>query len=230
MPIKAVLFDLGNTLYRYDGETEAEVFHRVLLSLGITKTVDEVKNTRLKAMQEAKKRGLISLYGKIRNDEFWYRWFSLILEHMDIYDDKISKVVCSRWFDYLDCSLFPEVKSVLLRLKQMGLKVGLLTNASEEEISIILGKANLDLNIFDIIVGTDTVIKVKPDPNFFRFVLKKLKVKPEEAIYVGDELEADYKGAKNVGMHALLIDRTEKHKQGDLKTIRNLKEILSHID
>ena len=75
MTIKAVLFDLGNTLYRYDGETEAEVFHRVLLSLGITKTVDEVKNTRLKAMQEAKKRGLISLYGKIRNDEFWYRWF-----------------------------------------------------------------------------------------------------------------------------------------------------------
>jgi putative hydrolase of the HAD superfamily len=149
---------------------------------------------------------------------------------MDIYDDEVAKLVCSRWFDYLDCSLFPEVKGVLLRLKQMGLKVGLLTNASEEEISIILGKANLNLNIFDIIAGTDTLMKVKPDPNFFRYVLNKLKVKPEEAIYVGDELEADYKGAENVGMHALLIDRKEKHQQSDLKTIKNLKEILSHID
>ncbi|MGD8565255.1 MAG: hypothetical protein PVF96_02790 [Candidatus Bathyarchaeota archaeon] len=78
MTIKAVVFDLGNTLYRYDGETEAEVFQKVLFSLGIAKTVDEVKNTRLKAMQEARNLGLFSLYGKIRNDEFWYRWFSLI--------------------------------------------------------------------------------------------------------------------------------------------------------
>jgi putative hydrolase of the HAD superfamily len=149
---------------------------------------------------------------------------------MNILDDEIAKLVCSRWFDYLDCSLFPEVKDVLLRLKQMKLKVGLLTNASEEEISIILGKANLDLNIFDIIVGTDTVMKVKPDPDFFIYTLNKLKVKPEEAMYVGDEIEADYKGAKNVGMHALLIDRTEKHKQSGLGIIKNLNEIFSYID
>jgi FMN phosphatase YigB (HAD superfamily) len=42
--------------------------------------------------------------------------------------------------------------------------------------------------------------------------------------------KADYEGAKKVGMYALLIDRTEKQKQGDLRTITNLKEILSQID
>jgi putative hydrolase of the HAD superfamily len=56
-----------------------------------------------------------------------------------------------------------------------------------------------------------------------------LKVKPEETMYVGDELEVDYKGAKNVGMRALLIDRTEKQKQNNLRTIKNLKEVLSQI-
>ena len=54
-------------------------------------------------------------------------------------------------------------------------------------------------------------------------------MKPEEAMFVGDNVEADYKGAENAGIHALLIDRTEK-KQSGLKTIKNLKEILSQIN
>ena len=49
-------------------------------------------------------------------------------------------------------------------------------------------------------------------------------------MFVGDNVEADYKGAKNLGMYALLIDRTEKHMQSDLRTIKNLKEVLSQID
>ena len=49
-------------------------------------------------------------------------------------------------------------------------------------------------------------------------------------MFVGDEIEADYKGAENAGLHALLLDRTEKQKQSDLRTIKNLKELLSQID
>ena len=115
-----------------------------------------------------------------------------------------------------------------MRLKQIGLKIGLLTDAYEKEISIILGKADLDMDIFDIVVGTDTVMKVKPDPDFFRYALNKLEVQPEEAVFVGDSVDADYKGAENVGIHALLIDRTEK-KHDELRTIKSLKEILSKI-
>ena len=126
----------------------------------------------------------------------------------------------------MDCALFPEVKDVLLRLKQMGLKIGLVTNAYEEEISIILGKANLEKDIFDIIVGTDTVKTVKPDPDIFRYALKKLKVKPEETLFVGDSIVDDYKGAENVGMNAVLLERTEsKTKSCGLKTITSLEEI-----
>jgi FMN phosphatase YigB (HAD superfamily) len=54
-------------------------------------------------------------------------------------------------------------------------------------------------------------------------------VKPEETIFVGDNVEADYKGAENAGIHALLIDRTEK-KQAVLREIKTLKEILSQIN
>lgn len=223
---------MGNTLVKYDVETEAEVFRRVLFSLGISKSVDEIKMAIMNTKQETKDLDLFSLFGKIRSEEYWHMWDSLVLKHLNIFNDEIAKLVQTMWFDHLECSLFHEVKRVLLRLKQMGLKIGLITTAYEEEIAIILGKANLEINIFDIIVGADTIKKVKPDPDVFRYALKKLKVKPEESLFVGDLIDADYKGAEKVSIHAALIQRTENktNETYGLRTITNLKEIFKYID
>jgi HAD superfamily hydrolase (TIGR01549 family) len=116
-----------------------------------------------------------------------------------------------------------------LELKRKGLKVGLISNGYEEEIDLVLEKADLEKATFDIIVGVDTIEEVKPNPDIFEHAISKLDVKPEETIFVGDNVEADYNGAENVGIHALLINRTEKQ-QSDLRTIKNLKEILSQIN
>jgi len=226
------LFDMGNTLIKYDVETEAEVFRRVLFSLGISKSVIEIKMAIMNAKQEAKDLDLLSLFGKMRCEEYWYRWDSLVLKHLNIDNDEIAKLVQTRWFDHLECSLFPEVKRVLLRLKQMGLKIGLVTTAYEEEIPLILGKANLEIDMFDIIVGADTVKKVKPDPDVFRYALKKLKVRPKESLFIGDLIDADYEGAEKVGIRAFLIKRKEAEgkKEIGLRTITNLKEIFRYIE
>lgn len=82
---------------------------------------------------------------------------------------------------------------------------------------------------FDSIVGVDAIGKMKPHPDVFKYTFHKLNVQPEEAVFIGDSVEVDYKGAENVGIHALLIDRTEKTQSG-LRTISNLREILSRID
>lgn len=75
----------------------------------------------------------------------------------------------------------------------------------------------------------DTAQCKKPHPDTFKYALRKLNVRPEEAVFVGEDVEADCKGAENIGMYALLIDRTGKQ-QSDLRTIENLKEVLSHIN
>ncbi|NIU82600.1 MAG: HAD-IA family hydrolase, partial [Candidatus Korarchaeota archaeon] len=72
------------------------------------------------------------------------------------------------------------------RLKQRGLKIGLISTAYEEEIHFIIEKADLEKTTFDIIVGVNTIRKVKPDPDIFNYAISRLKVKPEEAIFVGD--------------------------------------------
>ena len=221
---------MGNTLVKYDYGSPEEVFQKILFSLGISRSLDDMKKAFVNAEKEAEDTNLPSLSGKIKCEDFWHQWDSLVLKHLKVEEnEELPRIIHSKWMDFVDCTLYPEVREVLLELKRRGLKVGLISNAYEEEIDLVLEKAELEKATFDIIVGVDTIEKVKPSPDIFRYAISKLNVKPEETIFVGDNAEADYEGAKNAGIHALLIDRTEKQ-QSDLKTIKNLKEILSQIN
>jgi putative hydrolase of the HAD superfamily len=221
---------MGNTLVKYDYGLPEEVFQRVLFSLGIPRSLDDLKKAFRNAEKEAEDIALLSSSGKIKCEDFWYQWDSLVLKHLQMGEnEELPKIIHSKWMDFVDCTLYPEVREVLLELKRRGLKVGLISNGYEEEIDLVLEKASLEKATFDVIVGVDTIRKVKPNPDIFKYAISKLDVKPEETIFVGDNVEADYKGAENAGIRALLINRAEKH-QSSLRTIRNLKEVFSQID
>ncbi len=229
LTIRAVLFDMGDTLVKVDVVHPGEIFQRILTSLGISISLREIKTAFLNAEKEAKELNLLSLFGKIQREEYWHKWDSLVLKHLSIAEGReLAKTVQSKWFDHVGFTLYPEVKMVLSKLKQKKLALGLISNGYKEEINLVLEEANLEKRTFDIIVGVDTVQNMKPHPDVFKYAIKELDVKPEEAIFVGDDVEADYKGAKNAGLHALLLDRTGK-KQSDLRTIKNLKEILLNL-
>lgn len=230
--IKAVVFDLGNTLVKYDVGSPEEVFHRVLTSLRVHRSVGEIREALLKSEKEAEGLNCQSLYGKIPCEEYWCKWDSLVLKNLNVVEhEKIAKEVHARWFDYIDCEAYSEVKDVLSELKQRGLKIGLITTAYEEEIAPIFSKANLQKESFDVIVGADTVKKAKPHPDVFRYALRKLKIRPEEALFIGDNVDADYEGAENVGIEAILIQRIGNVKESvGLRTITSLEEILNCVD
>lgn len=230
LTIKAVLFDIGNTLVKYDYGLPEEVFQKVLRSLGISRSLVDIKEAFLSAEQEAEEANLPSLMGRIECADFWYRWDTLVLKHLKVEEnDELPRMIHAKWLAFVDCTPYPEVSEVLQELKRRGLKIGVISNWYEEEIHCVLEKAELEKGFFDIIVGVDTIKKVKPSPDIFEYAVNKLAVKPEETIFVGDNLEADYYGAEKAGIHALLIDRMEKQPDG-LSTIKSLIEILSRID
>jgi len=223
---RAVIFDLGNTLVK---AWIPEVTYRsVLASLGINRSVEEIKEALSRTEEEFGKSNYRSMYGKVSYTEYWEKWDSQVLRNLGIaQDERLAKEVMERWFDHVDCVAYPDTKETLARLKLMGLKLGLISTGYEEDITAIFKKANLEKSFFDIIVGANTTKKEKPHPDVFKYALRKLGVKPEETLFVGDHIDNDYKGAIAVGIDALLIQREDRSQDNtsDLKRISTLEEI-----
>lgn len=221
---------MGFTLTNHNFVHPWEVFQRILTSLGICKSLDDVKKAFLNAENEAKELNLFSSFGKMKREEYWLQWDALVLKHLGIVENaELAKIVQSKWEHFVDATLYPEVRGVLSALKTRGVKIGLISNVYEEGIHECLQQAGLGSAAFDVVVGVDAIGEMKPHPAVFKYALCKLNVQPEETIFVGDDVEVDYKGAENVGIHALLINRTEKKVLSDPKTITDLREILSRI-
>ena len=231
MGIKAVLFDLGNTLVKlWIPET---VYHRILTSFKINRSIEEIREALVKAQKDSERLKYEQLFGKIPYEEYWNKRDGLLLRHLGLpLDRKLLRKIQTRWFDYAECPLFPDVKPVLSKLRERGLKMGIISTAYEQDIDAITQKTGLQKELFEVIVGADTLKKTKPDPEVFKYALTKLKVKPQETLFVGDEIDADYRGAENAGMHALLIQRTENKtsQTSDLSTIASLEEVFKYLD
>jgi HAD superfamily hydrolase (TIGR01509 family) len=70
----------------------------------------------------------------------------------------------------------------------------------------------------------------KPRPEIFLAALEKATVKPEEALYVGDQYQIDIVGARGVGIKALLIDRNNYFPDiTDCPRLHSLTEIKEYI-
>lgn len=86
-------------------------------------------------------------------------------------------------------------------------KLGLVSNfAIPECVSTLLEKFGLNA-FFDTIVISGNINRRKPSPEIFQKALRELHVNPSEAVFVGDTPSMDVKGAKAVGMKAILIMR-----------------------
>lgn len=222
LKVKAVLFDLGNTLVH---QQPYEPFQRILQANGVFKPIEEIREAFEKGSREFD----VEKHKALGPHEFYVRWNMTILKHLRITRSvrKLAEEIERQWFNFSKVYVYPDVRDSLRNLKQMGLKLGVVTGGYELDIEQILPWAGLE-QFFDICVGFDTTGKRKPSPEAFKHTLKQLDVKPEEAIFVGDSLEQDYFGAQKVGMKAVLIQREGKPVAG-VKTIKSLKEIFDAL-
>lgn len=223
MTIKAVLFDLGNTLVYQE---PYEAFQRILQANGIEKP--------LRAIREAFERGNrefeVERYEVSPPRDFYVKWNALILKHLVITSssDRLAVEIDRRWFDFSRSHLYPEVKKSLNRLRKMGLRLGLVTGGYELDLEQILPEVGLQ-EFFDVRVCADTVGKRKPHPEAFAHALKQLGVDPQEAVFVGDNYGIDYLGAQNAGLVPVLVQRNGTPMSG-VRTIRTLGDIFAVLE
>ncbi len=231
MHVKAVLFDLGNTLVKV--WVPEITYQNVLSSLGVDRSIKAIRKALDQTEKEFRESKHKYRYGEAPYEEYWKRWDQTVLQNLGIDKaDVLVSEILARWYEHADCSIYPDTTMVLNRLKRTGIRTGLVSTAYEEDITAILNKAHLKKSHFDVIVGANTIRKEKPHPDVFRYALSRLDAEPEQAMFVGDDVDNDYRGARAVGMHALLIDRESKNTKAshDVEKITTLNEILELIE
>lgn len=100
-----------------------------------------------------------------------------------------------------DIELPKETSETLISLRQRGLKLGLLTDGYLDAQKQKVRSLNLE-KYFDAIVYSDAYGRVhwKPSIKPFREIMELLHVNGTSCIYVADNPEKDFKGAKECGM------------------------------
>jgi 2-haloalkanoic acid dehalogenase type II len=224
--VKGVLFDLGGTLVKIDNSEDPHVMKRMLKDCGINRSLKEVSKEWVKSWKRLNFREMAALL-----DEFWVQQNAEVLRSLrvELNAEKLARFIASHWWDYARVSLYPDAQETLPRLKEEGLKIGLVTNGLQSDVNQILPKVGLQ-GFFDVVVVVDTLRKMKPDAEVFRYALEKVQTKPVEAIFVGDEIETDYKGAQGCGLTAFLVDREGKVQDENVNRISSLKDLFDLDD
>ncbi len=110
--------------------------------------------------------------------------------------------------------LYPRVEYTIKELIRMGLRIGTVSDAPAEQCYNRLARLHL-IPWLDVIITFDDTKEYKPSPKPFKLALEILNVKPKETLYIGDWPERDIVGAKAVGMYTVWAkwgDRLPKNK------------------
>ena len=97
---------------------------------------------------------------------------------------------------------FADAEPTLARLKAHGLKLGLVTNGVSESHVGKLARLGLG-HLFDTVLMPDQTGFAKPDPRQFHLACQRLGVAPEHTLHVGDSLVSDVGGAHGAGLRAV---------------------------
>ena len=108
---------------------------------------------------------------------------------------------------------YPDSADLLKTLRPAGLRVGVLTNGTQEQQLDKLGAIGL-IDSLDVVCTSERIGAHKPSPDAFRTLAGEMGVAPDECLFVGDNAEHDVAGARAAGMYTLLIDRRGEHADG----------------
>jgi len=140
--------------------------------------------------------------GEISREEFKVKCWGPDLKHnLDAWnlDEEAGHYCIDKQLELVELiELFPGVKEVLSRIRhEYKYKVGLVTNTPKKNVTRILEHFQL-ARLFDVVITGDDVHEGKPNAEMVIEACRRLKVKPENAILVGDT-ESDFQAGKSAG-------------------------------
>lgn len=123
--------------------------------------------------------------------------------------DREQCLAAYQWQAVAGTQLFPEVLEVLAELRRHRVPLGIITNAYQSMTMRRVELAQLGLEVDDFFPTCQFSAAdfgyLKPHPSIFEAALECMGgIRPEEAVYVGDDLRADVGGSNRVGIFSVL--------------------------
>jgi putative hydrolase of the HAD superfamily len=219
MQIRAVIFDMDNTLFDFI-RAKKHACRMVAASLGRTDGEE--------------------LFTYFLNSPHGFESEQNIHDYLKDRFAFTDEVFCSSCEIYARRKLavlkaYPGVHEVLARIRKNGLKTAIVTDAHHKNAHARLERLRLT-EYFDCVVTTDMTGCKKPAREPFLLALQKLAVPPQDTLLIGDSLRRDIAPARALGMvtaHAKYGDRNipcGAEEQVPDYTVTDIREILRFID
>jgi putative hydrolase of the HAD superfamily len=208
----AVLFDWGDTLMRfaYD-EALVEAGHRAGLEALERDDLPEVE--RVAAHFRERYEPFFWVPGTVEEVEYPGLVRQLLGDFgVEVTDEELTRFLEAEHAAWEPArQLAPETPALLESLRARGLKLALVSNAFDP--GWLLRR---DLERIDVAVFSSDVGKRKPHPAIFTQALGELATAPDDAVFVGDRLYEDVRGAGELGMTTVqaLWFRADEHPEG----------------
>lgn len=208
--IKYISFDLDETL----------VDSRDFIDEIWNEIVPKIYSKKHKIPLEKSKKITKKVYREIGRGEieyfvpnYWFKRFKIDADWTTLAKKVHSKI-----------KIYPDVKDILKKLSK-SYKLIIVTHSIKDSTELKLKGVGIKKYFIKIFSVIDDFKVIKRDESIYLSVLKKLKIKSNELIHVGNDYKYDYLIPKKIGIRAILIDRSKTRKGEDI--IHNLKKIES---
>ncbi|HYM49106.1 MAG TPA: HAD family hydrolase [Candidatus Limnocylindrales bacterium] len=212
--LRAVLFDYGHTLIHFDEhphEGLVEAYQRInhLLRDTLEREVPDahtlIGNVSIKVDDEIQQDYQEGRPEEVEISHIYDRVLRRIgLELEPALIEQIMELEQEGWLSSVHVG--DDVRPTLERIREAGLKVGLVSNAAYRPRLMRRQVEALGLlPYFDSLTFSSEVGFRKPHPRIYADALHKLQVEPATALFVGDRVREDVRGPKALGMRAVLL-------------------------
>lgn len=226
MRYQHLFFDLDRTLW--DFETNSRNALRQLYdNHKLNQAGIEDADTFIAVYEEINER-MWSAYrlGNINKQQLRAQRFGAALAHFDYRDEKLSELLDREYIRIspYQKALLPEALETVGYLSERY-KLHIITNGFEEVQEIKMRESGL-LPYFENLLTSERAMTRKPDPYVFKLACKMADTSPADSLMIGDDLEADIRGARGVNMDQVYFNPPGKaHEEIITYEIRSLSEL-----
>lgn len=194
----------------------------------------DTENDRFKFFQKELSKHKIKFEAKYKKDFFGRKSQEAFKDMLpDVSSDLIKDIIIKRR-EFLDTNIIsmPIIKDVKTLIKGIDKKYKIaLASGSEEKIVKKFLQYHDLLKYFDVLTTGEYLTTGKPDPECYLITLKKLKIKPSEALIIEDA-KAGIIAGQRAGCKVLGLKNKYNKEQIKLadKVFNNHKEILKYLE